>query len=253
VLEKKMLQPSHFEEQARTIVRTGEKRGIVIRVIGATAVRLHCPKFKELHTQLGRELSVLDFVVKGKNINEIAQMFETVGYQKDPRMQMFYVYQRGIFQHPQTKLVAEVFLDKLSMWHTIELADRLELDSPTISLADLVLEKTQIVKIQDDDLKDIAILFLEHDIGEGEAETIDSRYIRTLLSKDWGFWYTVTTNLNKTKDNLTRYNAIDASQRDQISARIDRLLTFIELEPKSTSWKMRASIGPRRIWYNEVE
>jgi len=248
-----MLQSSHFEEQAKTIVDTAQNRGIVIRSIGATAFRIHCPKFKDLHTKLGRELTDLDFMARGKQINEIAQLFQDLGYQKDPRMHSFMVYQRGIFQHPETKLVADVFFDKLSMCHTIDFRERLELDSPTITLADLVLEKTQIVKINEKDLKDLAILLLEHDVGDSEHEHVDGKYIRQLLSKDWGFYYTVTTNLKKAKDHLAMYEAFDNSQREQIAATIDRLLASIENEPKSTGWKMRARVGPRKIWYNEVE
>jgi len=248
-----MLQSSHFEEQAKTIVDTAQKRGIVIRSIGAIAFRIHCPKFKDLHTKLGRELTDLDFMARGRQINEIVQLFQDLGYQKDPRMHSFMVYQRGIFQHPETKLVADVFFDKLSMCHTIDFKERLELDSPTITLADLVLEKTQIVKINEKDMKDLAILFLEHDIGESEPETVDGKYIRLLLSKDWGFYYTVTTNLKKTRDRLVTYEAFDNSQREQIAATIDRLLASIENEPKSTGWKMRARVGPRKTWYNEVE
>lgn len=248
-----MLQSSHFEEQAKTIVDAAEKRGIVLRCIGATAFRIHCPRFKDLHTKLGRELTDLDFMARGQQINEIVQLFQDIGYQKDPRMHSFVVYQRGIFQHPETKLVADVFFDKLSMCHTIDFKDRLALDSPTITLADLVLEKTQIVKINEKDMKDLAILFLEHDIGESEAEKVDGKYIRQLLSKDWGFYYTVTTNLKKARDRLATYEPLDNSQRQQIAARIDRLLALIDSEPKSTSWKIRARIGPRKIWYNEVE
>jgi hypothetical protein len=45
----------------------------------------------------------------------------------------------------------------------------------------------------------------EHEIGGSLPETIDARYVAELFSNDWGFYYTVTTNLGKVRDRLTAY------------------------------------------------
>jgi len=76
---------------------------------------------------------------------------------------------------------------------------RLEIDYPTISLADLLLEKMQIVKLNEKDILDTIVMLREHDVGEGDKETINSDRVSGLLSDDWGFYYTVTTNLGKIK------------------------------------------------------
>jgi hypothetical protein len=52
------------------------------------------------------------------------------------------------------------------MNHIIEFKDRLEKDYPTIPLEELMLEKLQIVKINEKDIKDLIVLILEHEIGE---------------------------------------------------------------------------------------
>jgi len=35
--------------------------------------------------------------------------------------------------------------------------------------------------------------------------------------------------------------------------KVDRLVEWIEKEPKTRSWKMRARIGPKKKWYRDVE
>jgi len=38
-----------------------------------------------------------------------------------------------------------------------------------------------------------------------------------------------------------------------VLAKTDQLLEWIEKEPKTTCWKMRARIGPKKKWYRDVE
>ena len=75
------------------------------------------------------------------------------------------------------------------------------------------------------------------------------------MSKDWGFYYTFTINLKKVKEaSLDWYKEL-LSEKDRriVSERIDALLNMIEKKPKSFGWKMRARVGPRKKWYNEVD
>lgn len=129
----------------------------------------------------------------------------------------------------------------------------MELDFPTITPSDLLLEKMQIVQITEKDLKDTMILLREHEIKEHENDVINTKYIAKLLSNDWGFYYTVTTNLKKTKEFLNFFDALTDEDKNIISEKIDKLLDYIEREPKSLKWKARAKIGTRKKWYREVE
>jgi hypothetical protein len=146
-----------------------------------------------------------------------------------------------------------VFLDKLSFCHTVDFQNRLELDSPTITLADLLLEKMQIVHINEKDIKDTIILLAEHDIGESDKETVDAKRIAELLSDDWGFQYTVQTNLRRVAEYAEKRPAWPADVKEIVSAKVGALLGRIEAEPKSFRWKMRAKVGTSKKWYNDVE
>jgi len=130
----------------------------------------------------------------------------------------------------------------------------LELDFLTITPTDLLLEKLQIVNFSEKDVKDTLVLLLAHQMGEEDgAGLVNARYIARLLAKDWGFWYTVTTNLRGIMDLLPEMEVLSEEERGAIASRVDELLAPIEREPKSLRWKTRARIGPKMRWYEPVE
>ena len=67
-------------------------------------------------------------------------------------------------------------------------------------MSDLLLQKLQIVQINDKDLKDAMLLFLAAPVGDGDQNMINQKYIGKLLSDDWGFYFTSTANLQKIKE-----------------------------------------------------
>jgi len=233
------------------IVEEGKKRGVPIRLMGAVAVRIHCPEFSELHIKLQRPLTDIDVMTLKKHKKEVENIFRELGYEW--YVPKWYARGRYIFIDPETKLLADVFFDKLEMCHTIDFRERLEVDYPTISLADIMLEKLQIVEINEKDIKDMIVLLREHDVGDTDQETVNGKYIAKLLADDWGFWYTATTNLKKLKDFLDKYEVLTEEDRRVVAERIDKLLDMIEKEPKTKKWQKRAKIGTKKIWYRKVE
>jgi hypothetical protein len=146
-----------------------------------------------------------------------------------------------------------VFLDRLEMCHIVDFRGRLEIDYPTVSLTDYLLAKMQIVKLNEKDVKDAIVLLIEHDIGSKDKEKIDSDYISRLLSEDWGFYYTFTTNINKIRQRVEEFEVISPEEKQKLIQNVDSLLGSIENRPKSFKWKMRARVGTKQKWYNEVE
>jgi hypothetical protein len=240
-----------FVNEALNIVQEAAKRNIELRVMGAVAFRIHSPQFIRLADAMNRELTDLDFIGYRKQRSNIIKMFKELGYALDK--DMLILAERLKFHSPSSGPDIDVFLDELKMCHTIVFNDRLKLDSPTIPLIDLLLEKMQIVQINEKDIKDTMVLLREHAIGNGEPETIDSEYLSKLLSSDWGFYYTVTTNLKKIAEFLPTYTALSEEDRKDVSSKVSTLLDKIESAPKSTKWKMRAAIGTKRKWYEDVE
>jgi hypothetical protein len=248
-----------FEEQENkffalrdTLMKEADKRGITMRILGALAFRTHCPSFKHYEYRAGRLLSDIDFAAYSKEKRKIEEMFIALGYEIDKHAKVLFQGTRYIFYNPQG-IHSDIFFDKLEMCHDVNFAGRLEIDYPTISLSDLFFEKVQIVQINEKDLIDTAILFREHAVSPGDKETINSDYISTILSNDWGFWKTTTINLEKISQYVKTADFIEELDKKDIIEKIQLLSKIIDDKPKSFSWKMRARIGEKRKWYRDVE
>ena len=250
-----------FLEQGRKIIDEATKAKIPLRLIGGVAIRVHSSEHADFAKRLGRlgpneqEYTDLDFMSYMKFRDNVRKLFESVGYRKRRTTLSSAATQRQIYFHPDGWFYADVFFDKLlAANHPLDFRGRLELDSPTISLADLLLEKLQIVSFSEKDLKDTLLLLRAHSLGEGQTpETIDMRYVASLLAKDWGFWYTVTTNLNGLRKAVSEMAELNETEKSDITSKISTLLERIENEPKTTGWKIRSTIGAKKRWYEPVE
>jgi hypothetical protein len=251
------MQHEEFERQALAIVEQAEQRGIQLRLLGAVAFRIHCPAHQDLQVSMNRVLTDLDFAAYYKQEKAIDKFFMgELGFESQTAaLTPGLMLGRKIYLDPtDSRPHVDIFFDKLNMCHVVSWEKgRLALDKPTITLADLMLEKLQIVHINEKDVKDVMMLLLEHDIGDSDNEVVNGKYISAIMGKDWGFYYTTTTNLNKIKSLLGQYDALSSADRELISGRIDKLLGMIDSEPKSLGWKLRAKVGTKKQWYNDVE
>jgi hypothetical protein len=244
-------------EECKEIIKAAEKKGIILRTIGAVAFRLHCPDSSDYFTRLNRVLTDIDFVTLHEFNEHLDALLTQFGWNSGNwvwnQKEFALMYNRRTFEKSGIKM--DIFFDELCMCHKINLRDRLKIDSFTIPLADMLLEKMQIVKINEKDVKDVIILLKDHEIGIAEnRETINADFVANLLSKDWGFYYTVTENLKKIRHHfLENYPIFPLTEREDVKLKIDRLLDTIEKKPKTLGWKMRAKIGPRKQWYTDVE
>jgi hypothetical protein len=242
-----------FVEAAKEIVEQAQRQKVPIRVMGGCAIRIHCANHLKLHqADMQRHIPDLDFLTLAKYRPSLKETLKNLGYRSEVTMVGM---PRDTYLNDEKAIHLDIFFDKLKMCHTIDFENRLENDFPTLSLADLLLTKLQVVEINEKDVKDVLVLLLEHDLGESDKETVDTRYITKLLSNDWGFYYTVTTNLNKIRNIATeRYaDMLTPQDLETILSRIQSFLSRIEKAPKSTKWKMREKIGTKKLWYSEVE
>jgi hypothetical protein len=248
-----------FLDEAMRIVKEAEKEGMMLRILGSVAIRIHCPEFAELHKKMKRlgddsiDFTDLDFMTNWESAKKLPEFLPKLGYNQlnVGISTALHGFGRQIYSGPNIRL--DIFVDKLAMCHTIDFKNRLKVDFPTISLADLLLEKMQIVEINLKDIKDTIVLLREHNVGSNDKETINGKYIAKLLANDWGFYYTVTSNLSKIKDIfLKKIECLNEDDVCDVRAKIDHLLKIIEDEPKSLNWKIRSKIGTKIKWYTDV-
>ncbi len=159
---------------------------------------------------------------------------------------------RLIYTHPSHEGKVDVFLDQLVMAHTIDFAGRLEDESATVSLVDLLLSKLQIYRITSNDLIDLIVLLAEVDVGSGPDE-IDLTRLRQVLGSDWGFAHGAELNLARLIEHVGSASAVDPTIAARVQARAIRVLDEIEAAPKSLRWRLRARIGDRAPWYEHVD
>jgi hypothetical protein len=243
-----------FVDEGLRLVRDAEAKGLHLRILGSIAYRIQCPNNIHLFDEMARALTDVDFGGYKRENAKVREFFLAQGYIPDDGVYHLSEGSRHIYVHPETKLNIDVFADELYFCHRIPFIGRLEIDTPTISTTDLLLEKMQIVEINLKDFKDTLVLLLEHPLGapSDSIRHIDLPYIVDIMSKDWGFYYTFTTNLKRVPDYIKEFPAIKPDQADTIRSRIDQILQAIEDAPKSFGWKVRAKIGTRKLWYQEV-
>jgi hypothetical protein len=244
---------SLMKAEGDRIVKEGSKRGLHLRLLGAIAFQAHCPKYSFLTAKLNRQLSDIDFAGYNSERASIDKMMREFQYADQPMITALFGHQRMIWDNKSNELHVDIFFDKLEMNHDIPFAGRLELEEMTIPLADMLLEKMQIVHINEKDIVDTIMLLREHSVGKPAPETIDATYLAKILSSEWGFYYTVTTNLRLVEDRLRGYSELTEEDRTDVAKKIQNLLTILEAQPKTLAWKLRSRVGAKTKWYKDVE
>ncbi len=247
--------PEAYLEEGRRLTDEAQKEGMFLRVMGPIALHYHFPEYMDLYSRMERlgerVFTDIDYAAYGKHRNKLVPFFEKHGYELEKRAAMISGGTRLIFFSSNIPMI-DVFFDKLNYNHPIDYHGRLEIHPYCVSLADILLQKLQIVQINDKDLKDGMLLLLAAPIAETDEGAINVKYVAKLFADDWGFYYTATNNLKKIKDASPGVAALTDDQRRTIAEKADNLLKYIEDAPKSGKWKGRAKVGISRPWYQEV-
>jgi len=259
-----------FVKEAVGIVEKAQALGVYLRILGALATYIrslnngHADLFRTLERfGVGKPLFTdLDLAGYRKQRGEITKFLRDLEFKPALQVNAMFGNKRLIYYHPQNKYHIDIFLNKLEFSHDVDFGEkpgsgRLELDYPTISPTDIVLEKLQIHEINRKDLIDLIALFIVHDVREQvETNVVDGGYIAKLLSDEWGFWYDATTNLGKVKsllEELTAQGKLMTTQHQITLDRIDKLQSIITNAPKTRDWEKRAKVGTGKPWFRQVE
>lgn len=259
--------PEVFLAEARRLIEEAQKQGMILRVMGPIALYFHFPEFVDLYRRMerlgDRVFTDIDFASYGKFRGKIVPFFQAYGYELEKRAAMISGNTRHIYFGDRVPMI-DVFFDQLAYNHPVDYRGRLEIHPYCVSLTDLLLQKLQIVQINDKDLKDAMLLLLAGPVGEVDVDNahtssvnppagrINIRYLARLMSDDWGFYYTSTTNLAKIKMAVDQVPALTEQNRELIGERADSIVQHIEKAPKTSKWKGRAKVGTKKPWYNEV-
>jgi hypothetical protein len=242
-----------FENELKKIIKASDNAGVLLRVIGSLAFQMHCPEFGYLQQVMGRAYTDIDFAAYSKQTKEIKVLMAALGYSENREVFIVSEGERAIFDKPEIGMHIDVFYEKLNFCHVIRWTGRLEVDSPSIPLAEMLLEKMQIVQINEKDIIDTIMLLLEHPLGDIDKETINIKRVAELCSTDWGLWRTTTMNLDKVRRLAQGYEQLTSEQKKKISSQVENAMTWLDKAPKSMAWQLRARVGDRVKWYKDVD
>ncbi len=249
-----VLDRAALEREVQRVIAASTAAGATVRVLGSIGVALHCPDAKALLPAFERTYADIDFAAYGRHGREVRTAIAGLGYREDREVSITSEGRRAIFDHPAAPQVhLDVFFDELEFCHRIPLAGRLEADDPTIPLAELLLSKLQIVKLNEKDVVDAILLLIDHELGSGDADVIDVGRIALLCAEEWGLWRTLTMNLEKVRAFAERYPQLSSEQRERVISRAAALKHAIDEVPKPLSWRMRDRVGDRRQWWTDVD
>jgi hypothetical protein len=245
-----------LQREAAAIVGDAQRRGVTVRVVGSTGIRMHCDAASAAMDGSARDAKDIDLLVSARQRAPLRRLLEENGYVTDRDVLVAMEGMRLCFRHPRRAIDVDVFVDKLEFCHTIELERRLDQHPTTLAAADLLLQKLQLHELTNNDLLDASIVLATHPVvdGEASAEEIDGGYIARLLSRDWGFHHDAVANLGQLRTALVAGDAVPLAPQHRSRARggADALAAMIEAAPKSRGWRLRARVGERMQWWDDV-
>jgi predicted regulator of Ras-like GTPase activity (Roadblock/LC7/MglB family) len=234
----------------RELVETAAKKAVLLRLLGGSGVKAICPSAADI--TLPPESLDLDLAAYGRQRRLLDQVVESLGYESFQRFNALHGHRRLKYSKPDEGLNLDVFVDTFHMCHQLRFEGRLEKGELTLPTADLLLSKLQIVQMDEKDLRDIYALLCDHALGSrGDIAEVDADYIASICSDDWGWYKTVTTNLEKSMELAGDF--LPEPYQETYLSRAQRLRSIIEAAPKSLRWQARARIGEAMRWYDLPE
>lgn len=194
-----------------------------------------------------RQPKDIDLATRKHDRRELRKFFEGEGYEVDRDMLVAMEGTRYLFRNRARSIDVDVWVDVLDLCHRLDVSKRLG-EGSTLSIEDLVLSKLQIVELTLGDLEDLTTMISVHSLSgeQGERddpEVIDVEYLTSILGDDWGFWRTALGNLEKLNEHV----------RPEARPKVQKLVDLLKDSPKTIRWKLRARIGERRQWWQDVE
>lgn len=237
-------------DEARRLVAAADAAGIPLRLLGGTAVVWRTMDVD--HPALQRQLQDVDFITRGSARIATTTMMLAAGYQQDAEFNALHGRRRLLFLDPVRQRQVDVFVDVFSMCHEIPLSGRFDVDPATLPLAELLLTKLQIVKLNAKDRTDLYRLLLRHAFAPGDGTSINRDRLASVVGADWGLFRTVEINHGRLVEALPDLDVTEAD-RSTIAGRLEDLARTIYDGPKSMRWKVRARVGDRVRWYEDPD
>jgi len=235
--------------EALGLARGAAEDSLGLKLLGGLAVRVLCPEFPP-RLRAGQDM---DFACVSKERKKVAEWLAGAGCEPDRRFNNLNGDRQMYFNTPSGRPI-DVMVDRLAMCHTLDFRGGFSRQPFTIDAVDVLLSKLQIVELNEKDAHDIVHLLAGLPVGGGGQASIDTDRFAKLMGADWGWWRTVTGNLEKLPTLVAdRPGLVPPGARYDPIAQAKQLLDLAQQTPKSMKWKLRATTGERMRWYELPE
>jgi hypothetical protein len=239
-------------DEAVQLITAASRQGIPLRLLGGLAVRYLCPAYPP-RARVGQDV---DMASVSSARSALARFLAEQGCVPDREFNQLYGHKQMYFLSADGTWAVDVMIDRLDMCHVLDFKDRIERMPHTLDPTDLLLSKLQIVEINEKDLQDAVYLLSAFPVQAGDAPgTIGLERFIGVLSQDWGWWRTVSANL----DRVTSLGPEDRAALVPADAPYDpleqagKLRRHADVAPKGLKWRLRSKIGDRVRWYKLPE
>jgi hypothetical protein len=226
------------------LVGLAAAHGTPMRALGGLGIDLRATG---VHPLLRREFADIDVAAPRKARRQVTEVMEEAGLQGEPEFNALQGARRQIWWAPDRSTHVDVFLGEFRMCHRLDLNGRLGVDHPALPAADLLLTKLQVLELNRKDVTDVAALLTTHGLDEGDQPgSINRHRIAQVLSSDWGFYTTVTDNLERLPGLVSD---VDPELGRRVAESAEELHEEVAGAPKSRAFNLRAKVGRRKRWY----
>src|SRR5712664_137960 len=236
--------------EAVALVDGAARAGLRLRLLGGLGVRVLCPDFPP-RLRAGQDM---DLACASKGRRDVAAYLEESRCVPDKMFNSLNGDRQMYFTAPSGRPV-DVMVDRLTMCHTLDFRPSFRKLPYTVDVVDLLLSKLQIVELNEKDARDIVQLLSCMPIAPaGDGVAIDADRFASVLGADWGWWRTVTGNLDRLPALLAERPQLaqPGMPFDPVEQSV-RLRQLAETAPKSMKWKVRSGIGDKVRWYELPE
>jgi hypothetical protein len=235
---------------AQHLIALAGAAGVRLRAMGGVGVGMRAP---HADPALQRSYADVDLAAPRKARRELEDALTGAGLTPEREFNALHGSRRQIWWTADGTLHVDVFLGEFAMCHRLDLEPGLAGSGPALAAADLLLTKLQVVELNLKDAQDAAALLTTHELaGEEREEAISLPRLRDVLAADWGFYTTVTDNLERIPDVIGAH-APAVADAGALGARCGEIVADLDAAEKSRAFRMRAKLGRRKRWYDVPE
>jgi hypothetical protein len=245
--------------EAVALAEAAKRAGVGLKLLGGLAVRVLTPGLPP-RLRAGQDM---DFACLSKGRKATASFLEDQGCEPDRRFNNLNGDRQMYFVAPSGRPI-DVMVDRLTMCHVLDFRPGFGRLPVTLDAIDILLSKLQIIELNEKDARDIFQLLAGLPIGAARGDrtgsavvtyvSLDTDRFGQLLAADWGWWRTVTGNLDKLPGVAEETPELvpQGGSHDPL-VQAARLAEVAHSVPKGMKWKLRANVGDRVRWYELPE